>query len=65
MQYKIQALLCMLRPTKQSNQVKEQVSTSSPLSFSGLVSALEDACKSKSTLGNEIAVDNEECLSAG
>lgn len=55
----------MLCPTKQSSQVKEQASTSSPFSFPGLLSALEDACKSKSPLGNEIAVDNEACLSAG
>lgn len=55
----------MLCPTKQSNQGKEQACTSSPLSLPGLLSALDDVCKSKSSLGNEIAVDNEGYLSAG
>lgn len=68
MEYKYKLLpivSCMLHLTKQCKQVKEKAGTCSPLAFSEFFSALEDACKSESTLGNEIAVDNEACLSTG
>lgn len=59
LQNSVRGIQIAKQPSKRTSQYNQSSS------FSCLLSALEDACKSKSTLGNEIAVDNEACLSAG